>query len=250
VSAIVGETTQPYVDVYPYDETTVAVLRVLRPDGTESTPDISEGVPTTITDEDGQQLTVLRFTADPVVLGLPRAWVLVWTTTGTGAATEAQQIWVDDLPAAGGLAWTPSLQRVASYVPRRTLVHADDGYGVIRRTFDDTTHPDAATVTMLINDAVSWVSDRTGALDITLHDSGKGLAARRAAAYVELGYPDNDTDTKIAEILLRTLEAELKALATRNEAITGQDPDDPSADEGVFLSTSMFTDTSSYGGWF
>jgi hypothetical protein len=257
VAATVGDPIAPYIDVQPYDETTAATLRILRPDGTEANPAIGGGVPTQVVDTDpdsptyGQTITVLRFSADEVSLSLPRSWVLVWQTTGTGAGTEAQQIWVEDLPAAGGVAWAPTLERVASYVPRRTLVEARDGYGVMRRTFDGSTHPTGDEVSMLIRDAIGWVSDRTGLLDITLHESAMGLAAKRAAAFVELGYPDNDADVKVAEILLRTLETDLKALAARNQAVTGEDPDDPNAAdvEGTFGSVSMFGGCSSYRGW-
>jgi hypothetical protein len=251
VAATVGDTTAPYIDVYPYDSSTAATLRILKPDGTEDSPTIGAGVETVVTAEDGERVTVLRFSAAPLVLSLPRSWVLVWETTGTGAGVEAQQIWVEDLPAAGGVAWAPTLERVASYVPRRTLVEAQDGYGVIRRTFDATTHPDAAAVSMLIRDAIGWIQDRTGTLDVTLHDSAMGIAARRAAAYVELGYPDNDADVKVAEILLRQLELELKALAARNAAVTGVDPDDPGAVDldGTFGSVSMFSSTTPLGSW-
>lgn len=125
--------------------------------------------------------------------------------------------------------WAPALERVAAYVQRRTLVEADDGYGNIRRTFDDTTHPPADVVDLLIGDAVRWVSDRTGDLDIALYDSGTGLAARWSAAHALLDYPDNSDDIRIAEILLKQLEIELKALAARNQSLTGVDPDDPDA---------------------
>lgn len=127
--------------------------------------------------------------------------------------------------------WTPTLDRVAAYVQRRTLVEADDGYGNIVRTFTDATHPPASVVTLLIADATRWVTDRTGALDLTLNDSATGLSARWVAAHTLLDYPDNTDDIRIAEILLKQLEAELKALAARNETLTGEDPDDP---DGVF----------------
>jgi hypothetical protein len=131
--------------------------------------------------------------------------------------------------------WTPSLERVAAYVPRRTLVGSVDGYGTTRRTFDTTTTPQAGDVTALIEDAVAWVLDRTGALHITLYDSGRGLAARRAAAFVELGYPDNRDDIGVAEQLLRSLEIDLAALADANTALTGDDPATPGVDDVAVL---------------
>lgn len=130
--------------------------------------------------------------------------------------------------------WAPTLARVAAYVQRRTLVEADDGYGNIIKTFTDQTHPSADVVSLLIDDAVRWVTDRTGALDLSLAESGTGLAARWAAAFVLLNYPDNAEDIRIAEILLKQLEIELKALAARNENLTGVDPADPDGGDGVF----------------
>ena len=127
--------------------------------------------------------------------------------------------------------WTPSLERVAAYVPRRALVGSVDGYGTARRTFDSTTTPHMDDVLALIEDACAWVLDRTGALHVTLYDSGRGLAARRAAAFVELGYPDNRDDITVAEQLLRSLELDLAALADANTALTGDDPTIPGVDD-------------------
>jgi hypothetical protein len=149
------------------------------------------------------------------------------------------------VPAGGEplLIWAPALDRVAAYVQRRTLVEADDGYGNIVRTFTDATHPPADVVSLMIADSVRWVSDRTGAVDATLYPSATGLAARWVAAHTLLDYPDNSDDIRIAEILLRQLEIELKALAARNEALTGVDPSDPDGTDGVFEVAGPYRDT-------
>lgn len=223
----VGDTDVLEVDVYPFDGTTSAAFTIVHPDGTSET---LTATPAEVeADVDGQAVTVQRWTSGNLVYDAARQWVIVAVVTGTGAGVQPRTVWVDALPVGGGIAWRPNLERAASYVQRKTLVEADDGYGNIRRTFDDTTHPPAAVVDLLIDDGVRWVSDRTGDLDASLFASGTGLTARWAAAHTLLDYPDNSDDIRIAEILLKQLEIELKALAARNQSLTGVDPDDPDA---------------------
>lgn len=229
----VGDTDLLEVDVYPFDNTTVASFTVVHPDGNSTSHSATPSEVQAELNVDGtvQTVTVQRWTSGNLAYDAARQWVIVAVVTGTGAGVQPRTVWVDALPTGGGVEWRPNLARVAAYVQRRTLVEADDGYGNIRRMFDDTTHPSADVVDLLIADGVRWVSDRTGALDVTLYESGTGLAARWTAAHVLLNYPDNDADLRTAEILLRQLDVELKALAARNENLTGDDPDDP---DGVF----------------
>lgn len=130
------------------------------------------------------------------------------------------------VPSGGGTlpAWAPDLFRVAAYVPNRTLVGAVDGYGVVRRTFDETTHPDGDSVTLLLEDAVGWLLSATGTLDASIEAAAAGLVARRTAAWVEYSYFDHENDKQHAEALLRQTEVELERLVARNTDLTGVDP--------------------------
>lgn len=130
--------------------------------------------------------------------------------------------------------WAPSLERVAAYVPSRPLVPQPDGSNIDLPAFDSTTRPTSAQVWLIIADAVAWVTDATGDLDLTLYQSANACAAIRAAAFVELGYPERDDPMKstantTSDRLFKQAEQMLKGLVARNKAITGTDGDDPEA---------------------
>ncbi len=135
-------------------------------------------------------------------------------------------------PAADLPTWAPSLERVAAYVPSRPLAPQADGSNTDLRTFDATTRPTAGQVWLIIADAVGWVTDATGTLDSTVYGSANAVAAIRAAAFVELGYPERNDPMKstantTSDRLFKQADQMLAALVARNKAITGSDGDDP-----------------------
>lgn len=135
----------------------------------------------------------------------------------------------DDLPS-----WSPTLEQVAAYVPGRPLVPQPDGSNADLLTFDTSTRPTASQVTALILAATNWVLAATGALDATLYTTAADCAALRAAAFVELGYPERndpmrDTANQTSDRLFKQADQMLAALVGRNKAATGSDGDDPDA---------------------
>lgn len=148
------------------------------------------------------------------------------------------------IPAGPGLTlpdWAPTLERVAAYVPRRTLVGSVDGYGAAQLLFTDDTYPTATSVTSLIADACNWVLIATGTVDATLTESAASAAALRCAGLVELMYPDNRDDLSDAKTLLDQATAMRKDLAAANIALTSDDPstdDDNTLPEFVFPAAS------------
>lgn len=212
-----GSTDTLTLTVAPYDNTTQVTLTLKAPDGT-STP------VTPVSADAGH-----TWTANPVYTATGE-WVAHWEVTGTGAGVTEQTVWVSQpaVPSAG-VAWRPERWNVAAYIPRRTLVAAQDGYGNVLYTFDDTTHPRGPAVDLLITDACAWVTLATGPVDSSLYGPASACAAIYAAAAVDRGYPDNRDDLSNADALTQQAAAMRADLKAANEAITGEDPEDPTA---------------------
>ncbi|GAA0719882.1 hypothetical protein Drose_06175 [Dactylosporangium roseum] len=229
----VGDWETACLDVAPYDVSTAVTLTLHSPadPNTTGTPiPVDGGVG--LTNDDGK--AVKRFTATAVQYTVAGWWVRAWNVTGVGACQPDERFFVAPNPLAGGPEWTPSRARVASYVPSRPLVPAADGSNTDLLTFDASTRPTGSQVDVIIMDAVNWVTDSTGDLDKTLHQSANACAAIRAAAFVELGYPERndptkDTANQTSDRLFKQADQMLKQLAARNESLTGVDPDDPDA---------------------
>lgn len=230
----VGDSEVPRIDVAPYQvASTAATLTSHSPADTDpdGTPvPLNAGVETTV---DG--VPVLRFTATSAVQ-YPVAgwWVRGWKVTGVGACEPDERFFVAPNPTAGGPTWTPTRQRVASYVPSRPLVPAADGSNTDLQTWDSTTRPTGGQVDLLIVAAVNWVLAATGDLDETLFETATDCAALRTAAFVELGYPERSDPMKstantTSDRLFKQADQMLAALVARNKALTGSDGDDPEA---------------------
>lgn len=99
----VGDWTQPYVLVYPFDVTTAAVLTVDRPDGATETPVLAAPTTEDIV-VDGATVTARRYTtAAAVEYALAGWWVFDWDTTGVGAGNKEQRVFVDPPQVAAAL---------------------------------------------------------------------------------------------------------------------------------------------------
>lgn len=201
--------------VDPYDGTTLATVVLTAPDGTTSTP--------TAVSSDGGHTWV----ANPIYTQAGK-YVAHWTVTGAGAGVTEQELWVSR-PAspASAVAWRPELWHVAAYIPRRTLVGAVSGYGEALETFTADTHPSAQAVNRLVSDACAWVGLLVTPVATPLLDQARAAAAVRAAAMVELTYPDNRDDLSTADTLLKLADAMRADLDTANVAVVGADPEDP-----------------------
>jgi hypothetical protein len=212
-----GSTDTLSLTVDPFDATTGVTVVVEASDGTTLTP-------TMVTADSGH-----TWTGNPVY-PLAGEWVAHYVVIGTGAGVTEQEIWVST-PASpqAAVAWRPDAWHVADYIPGRTLVGAVDGYGNALNTFTGDTHPPLGTVQRLITAGCAWVGARVANVDSTLTDLARAAAACWAAAQVERGYPDNSKETADAAELFRQANALRDDLQRANEAVTGEDPEDPQA---------------------
>lgn len=223
----VGDVDVAEVDVYPFDNTTAASFTLIHADGTSET---LTATPAEVeADVDGVTVTVQRWTSSNFTYDAPKQWVIVAVVAGTGAGVQPRTVWVDALPVGGGVAWRPNLERVATYIPERTVAvdRQSDGKPIL--TFTADTRPTDVQVQQQIEDAVGWVTTSCGDLHESLYDTARGLAAIRAAGMAEISWPVRDGDINAGEALLRQADAGLKALVSRNTTLTGVDPDDPDA---------------------
>jgi hypothetical protein len=225
----VGDSDVPHLDVAPYQVgVTAAALTVhspADPDETGTAVPVDSGVETTV---DGA--LVLRFAATSSVLyDVPRWWVRHWSVTGVGAGDEDDRVFVAPSLLAGGSEWTPTRERVAVYIPERTVEINRLSDGLPTLGFSADTRPTGRQIDQQIEDAVAWVTTSCGDLHASLYETARGLAALRTAGMAEASWPVRDGDLSAAQILLTQADNGLKTLAARNEALTGEDPDDPDA---------------------
>ncbi len=122
--------------------------------------------------------------------------------------------------------WAPSLERVAAYVPRRTIVGTITGAGTAQAVFTADTYPTSAMVDQLVLAACNWVLTAAGPIVTDMEAPAADLAALRAAAFVSLGFPDNRDDLDDARLLLDQADRMLKTLAAANIAAS-ETQDDP-----------------------
>jgi hypothetical protein len=203
--------------VDPFDVTTGVTVTVAGPNG-------SNLAPTAVSTDNGHTWTA------HVAYGVAGKWVAVWTVTGTGAGTTEQEVWVTT-PATpiAAVTWRPALWNVADYVPGRTLVGAVDGYGNALLTFDNTTHPTDQQVQRIITAGCAWIGTRCTPIHTTLSDMALAVAATWAAARIELTWPDNRDDLNTAEQLLAQATTMRDDLCRANQAVSGEDDEDPEA---------------------
>lgn len=213
-----GSTDTLTLTVDPFDNTTAITVTVTAPPGGT---DLN---PTVVTADGGHTWT------GTAVYATAGRWVAHWTVTNTGAGKAEEEIWVSaPATAAAAVVWRPELWHVADYVPGRTLVGAVDGYGTALNTFDNTTHPPAASVQRLVTAGCAWVLAKTGPVDASLTDMARAVAAIWVGAAVLRGFPDNTKDTTDADRLLQQAETMRDDLHFANVAITGTDIEDPEA---------------------
>lgn len=158
-----------------------------------------------------------------------------WTvsfTVGVAGVWRGEFAWAGSLggrepfalvvAAAGALLpWSPSPTEVADYVPGRTRQTIPAGTDTLVGTFTTATTPTGEQVARLIAGAVAYVAGRVGTVDAGLYSLALATAAQRAAAYVELAYPERDANLNTAEQLLALSDATLTSLAAANQATTG-----------------------------
>ena len=112
--------------------------------------------------------------------------------------------------------WQPKLEQVADLIPTRTRDSITPGSDALLGTFNAQTTPTDEQATRLITSAVSTVlSTVGGAIPDTptyLGVMASTAAALRAAADIELAYPDRQADVSVSEQLDKRAKDALDAL--------------------------------------
>lgn len=197
----IGDRETPFLDVQPGDGSTAGTLTVTAPDGTTTSVAVTAGAPSG---------GVVRLTAATITYTQAGRWVLRWVVTGTGASAEDVEVYVVASPIAGGPAWTPGRSRVATVLPRRTLPRDAETHEL---TFNSTTLPTGVQVDRLVADAVRWVLTRTGEVNTAFHEFAASVAAVRAAATVERGYPAESAEQSLTRA--RDLEKQAEEMLAK-----------------------------------
>jgi hypothetical protein len=117
--------------------------------------------------------------------------------------------------------WAPALDDVARLIPTRTRDAAVPGDDTLLGTFTTTTTPTAAQAQATIDAAALTVLSQTGPLDAAdanLLAQARVAVAWRAAADIELGYPNRDADVHVYDQLDSRAKYELAQLLRRLQA--------------------------------
>ena len=175
-------------------------------------------------------------------------WTFTWTIVGTGEGVTTYTIWVDSTPP---VPWTPSLRDVADYVPTRTIP-VDSPVETPLMTFDQSTIPSGEQVYRQIAAATRWVNARILNIPTQYYAAAQDVAALRAAALVELSFPQNDNNVSVTEALMTQANDALKMLIAAIGRVT-DDPIDYPVPIGSFppattLEDFPYSKTSDWGG--
>lgn len=143
--------------------------------------------------------------------------------------------------------WTPSLEQVADHIPTRTRDAAQPGSDTLLNTFTSTTTPTDEQARRRITAAVVEVLGAVASINATIPTTPTYLpalaseaAALRAAAMIELAYPDRDADVEVSTQLDQRATATLQRLL---DALTNQD----TGSEGNLLPQYAFPEPVWYG---
>jgi hypothetical protein len=110
-------------------------------------------------------------------------------------------------------AWAPDLTEVGSRCPTKTRDQtAAAGTDVILGTFNDKTVPTDTLAEPIVTGAVAVVANAVGTIGVLLYPLAKDAAAWRAAADIELAYPERDADITLYEQLDRRAQLALTRL--------------------------------------
>jgi hypothetical protein len=117
--------------------------------------------------------------------------------------------------------WSPTLDDVGRHIPTRTRDTVTPGSDAMQGTFNSNTTPTDAQAQGVIDAAVLGILSQTGPLDQT--DPGLIAQARaacewRAAADIEIAYPNRDADVAVYTQLDARAKYELANLLRRLQA--------------------------------
>jgi hypothetical protein len=127
--------------------------------------------------------------------------------------------------------WAPSPSDVAKRIPTRTRDTRTPGSDRLLGTFTPDTTPDDGQAYNAIETAVTWVTAQTGdALDLAdpeMTTSARSCAEWRAAADIEISYPNRDADIRLYQWLDQRAKDELASLIQLITIKTGRPPHSP-----------------------
>ena len=115
--------------------------------------------------------------------------------------------------------WAPSLADVARHIPTRTRDTRTPGSDQLLGTFTPYTTPDDTQAQKCCDAGVQWVLSRTGPLpdDENLQHQARTAAEWRAAADIEIAYPNRDADIRLYAMLDQRAKDALSDLIIRIE---------------------------------
>lgn len=90
--------------------------------------------------------------------------------------------------------WAPMLADVGARVPSKTRDQSNPGNDTPLNTFTAVTYPTDAEAQPLLDGATALVTSTIATITAPLYDLAKDAAAWRAAADIELAYPDRNAD--------------------------------------------------------
>ena len=90
--------------------------------------------------------------------------------------------------------WAPSLTEVGARIPTKTRDQTEPGNDNPTGTFNDRTVPTGSEVAPIVEGAVAQVRTAVASIPAALYDLAKDAAAWRAAADIELAWPERDAD--------------------------------------------------------
>jgi hypothetical protein len=120
-----------------------------------------------------------------------------------------------------GPVWTPALTDVADCIPTRTVDLTSPGSDTLLGTFSNKTQPDDVSVQRIIDRAVDGIQSVVPTIPSTVYDLAKSAAAWRAAADVELAYPERNADVNVYTQLDSRAKLELDRLIQAAESSGG-----------------------------
>lgn len=123
--------------------------------------------------------------------------------------------------------WAPALDDVARHIPTRTRDTKTPGSDALLGTFTASTTPNAEQAQAVTDAAVLGVLSQTGDLDpsdASLLAQARVAAEWRAAADIELAYPNRDADVQVYRDLDARAKAELATLLRRLQGLGEGDP--------------------------
>lgn len=97
--------------------------------------------------------------------------------------------------------WAPTLQEVAGCIPTRTSDKTQPGQDSYLVTFTANTEPTNTQAQTIIDHAAEDVAMKAGTVTTALEKVAKNAAMWRAAADIEIAYPDRNADVNVYEQL-------------------------------------------------